>query len=158
MALPAGTLSSCSECVELTTDGTTWTDFSDYLTVLTPDEWVRDSGNMPVFGEDVRVRTSGKLQVFQVRIRGVYVDSTATTNPFAYVWGQHTITCGGPLGVRWAYAGCTTTSQVFSTATATGHSSDVVAVQLPDGDAGSGDPLVWEAVVETAEITRATYV
>ena len=36
MALPTGVLSSCTMCVELSTDGTTWIDFSDYLTVLEP--------------------------------------------------------------------------------------------------------------------------
>lgn len=157
MALPAGTLSSCTMCVALSTNGTTWVDFSDYLTVITPDEWVRDSGNLAVFGEDWRVRTSGKLGVVQVRIRGAYVDSTVTTNPFSYVWAQHTTTCGGALAVRWAPAGCATDNQVFSTATATGHPSDVVAMTLPAGDAGSGDPSIWEAVIEAPGIYRATY-
>lgn len=157
MALPSGTASACAMCVELTTDGTTWTDFSDYLTVLEPDEWTRDTGNMAVFGEDVRVRTSGKLQVEQVRIRGVYVDATATTNPFSYVWAQFTTACGGALGVRWAPLGCATTNQVFSTATATGHDSEVIAMMPPAGDPNSGDPLVWEAVVEASTITKATY-
>lgn len=105
MALPTGTLSSCSMCVELSTDGTSWTDFSNYLTVLEPDEWTRDTGNMAVFTEGRRVRTSGALGVVQVRIRGLYVDSTATTNPFSYVWAQHTQACDAPLAVRWAPAG-----------------------------------------------------
>lgn len=157
MALPEGTLSSCTMCVALSTDGTTWTDFSDYLTVIESDEWVRDSGSMPVFGEDWRINTTGKLNTLQVRVRGAYVDSTATTNPFSYVWAQHTATCGGALAVRWAPAGCETTNQVFSTATATGHPSNIVAMKLPQGDAGSGDPLVWEAVIEAPGIYRATY-
>lgn len=157
MTLPAGALSSCTVCTELSTDGTTWTNFSAWLTVVEPDEWVRDSGSMPTFALDTRVRTSGKLQTLQIRIRGVYEDSTATTDPFVYVWNQHTASCGGALAVRWAPAGCGTANQVFSTATATGHNSGVVAVTPPAGDAGNSDPLTWEAVIEAPWINKATY-
>ena len=158
MALPVGVLSSCAMCVEASTNGTTWIDFSDYLTVLEPDEWTRDSGGMAVFTEGRRVRTSGALGLVQVRVRGVYIDSTATTNPFTYFWAQHTQACSAPLALRWAPAGCATTNQVFSTATATGHQSGIVGMTPgPSGDPNSGDPLVWEAVIETNDVVRATY-
>ena len=157
MALPDGILSSCTNCVELTTNGTTWTDFSDYLTVIEPDAWTRVSGTMHVFGEDYPVNTTGKLEAVQVRIRGVYADSTATTNPFSYVYGQHTSSCGGKLGVRYAPAGCATTNQVFSTATATTHTSKIIEMVLPSPDAASGDPIVWEAVIQAPTWVKATY-
>lgn len=157
MALPVGTLSSCTMCVSLSTDGTTWTDFSDYLTVIEAPEMTRTNGSLPVFGEDVHIITFGKREPFDVRIRGAYVDSTATTNPFSYVWAQWTTTCGGALAVRWAPAGCATTNQVFSTATATGHPCKVTALLPPGGDAASGDPLVWEAVIRANDLYRAAY-
>ena len=53
MALPSGILSSCTMCVELSTNGTTWQDFSDYLTVITPDAVTRDTAEIGVFGEEV---------------------------------------------------------------------------------------------------------
>ena len=158
MALPAGTLSSCKNCIELTTNGTTWVDFSDYLTVIAPDAWTRVSGTMHTFGPDYPINTTGKLNAIQVRIRGVYADTTATTNPFSYVYAQHTATCGGALGVRYAPNGCSTASQVFSTATATGHTSKIIELVLPPPDASSGDPLVWEALVEAPTWVKATYV
>ena len=157
MALPAGTLSSCTLCIGLSTDGTSWTDFSDYLTVIEAPELTRATGNLAVFGEDVHITTVGKKEPVEVRVRGAYVDSTATTNPFSFVWTQWTTTCGGALAVRWAPAGCATTNQVFSTATATGHSSRVVAVTPPSGDASSADPLVWEAVIRASDLSRAAY-
>ena len=157
MALPTGVLGHCTMCVELSTNGTTWTDFSDYLTVLEPDEMSRVTGEAYVFGEDIPQNMLGKRESFTVRIRGMYADSTATTNPFSYVWAQWTTSCGGALAVRWAPAGCATTNQVFSTATATGHQSELINLMPPSGDASSGDPLIWEAVVKGNELYRATY-
>lgn len=158
MTLPAGRLSNCTMCTEFSTDGTTWTNFSNWVAVIAPDEWTRDSDSMPTFGFDARILTTGKLQTTQIRLRGIYEDSTATTDPFVYLWNQHTTTCGGALAVRWAPAGCATTNQVFSTATATGHSSAIVAITPPAGDANEATPLVWEALVETPVIYKATYV
>jgi hypothetical protein len=157
MALPADTLSSCTMCVALSTNGTTWTDFSDYLTVIESPEMTRASASLPVFGEDNHILSTGKKEPFEVRVRGAYVDSTATTNPFSYVWAQWTATCGGALAVRWAPAGCASTNQVFSTATTTGHPCKVTAMLVPGGDAASADPLVWEAVIYASDLYRATW-
>ena len=157
MPLPSGTLSSCTYCVELSTNGTTWTDFSDYITVVETPSISRARGSLAVFGEDYHITTTGKFEPVEIRIRGAYVDSTATTNPFSYVWAQFTTACGGALAVRFAPAGCATTNQVFSTATATGHPSKVVEVMPPSGDAGSADPLVWEAVIYAPQLHKATY-
>jgi hypothetical protein len=158
MALPADTLSSCTMCIEIATDGggTTWTDFSDWLTVLEGPTSSRDTGELPVFGEDKRIVTYGKLGVTDVRIRGVWVDdaATTTTNPFCVAYTAHKTACGGPFAVRWAPAGCATTSQVFTTDL---DSAKISELMYPGGDAGSADPLVWEALVHSNDITMATY-
>ena len=158
MALPTGILSSCTMCVELSTNGTTWTDFSDYLTVLEPGAVTRDTAEESTFGEDVMATAVGHRNPLEVTLRSVYTDATATTNPFSYVWGQWTTNCGGALAVRWAPAGCTTTNQVFSTATATGHYSRLISQTPPAGNAGDAAVLTWEAVVRAPELYRATYV
>ena len=157
MALPTGILSSCTMCVELSTDGTSWTDFSDYLTVLEPGAVTRDTAEESTFGEDVMATAVGHRNPIDITIRSVYTDSTATTNPFSYIWGQCTTNCGGALAVRWAPAGCTTTNQVFSTATATGHYSRLTSQTPPAGNAGDAAVLTWEAVVRAPELYRATY-
>ena len=158
MALPAGILGSCALCVQLSTNGTTWTDFSDYLSIVEPDGMSRLTGEGYVFGEDIAATVVSKREPFNITIRGVYADATATTNPFSYVWGQWTTACGGALAVRWAPAGCATSSQVFSTATATGHYSELVGLTPPSGDSGDAGPLMWEAVVRAPELYRAAYV
>ena len=158
MTLPAGTLSNCTVCVALSTNGTTWTDFSTYLGIIEPSAMTRTTGETALFGNDAKLLSQGKKEAFDITIRGVYADSTATTNPFAYVWGQWTTSCGGALAVRWAPAGCATTNQVFSTATATGHNSKLVSLTPPAGDADSGDALMWEAVIRTGDLWKAAYV
>lgn len=157
MALPSGILTSCTMCVQLSTDGTTWTDFSDYLTVITPDAVTRPTAEEFVFGEDTAATAVGHRNPLEVTIRSVYVDSTATTNPFSYIWAQWTTNCGGSLAVRWAPAGCATTNQVFSTATATGHYSRLISQTPPGGDAGEPGPTMWEATVRAPELYRATF-
>lgn len=158
MALPSGTLSSCTYCVELTTNGTTWTDYSDYLSVVEGPELTRITGEQAVFGEDTMHTTVGKRNPVEVRIRGVYTDTTATASgPFEFCWDQYTTTCGGAIGVRFAPAGCATTNQVFSTCTATGHNGEIISLTPPGGDAGDAAPLMWEAVIRSSELYRATY-
>lgn len=151
MALPTS-LDSCLMCVELSTDGTSWTDFSDDLSVLTPGAISRATGEAYVFGEDIAVTGVGKRAPIEVTIRGVYEEATATTNAFAYLWAAWTTACGGPLAVRWSPAGCATGNRAFSTATAAGHTSKLVDMTSPGGDAGDGAPLMFEAVVRNNEV------
>lgn len=157
MALPTGLLSSCTMCVELSSDGTTWVDFSDYISVVTPDAVTRDTAEIGVFGEDNKATTVGRKNPIEVGLRAVYVDATATTNPFRFVWAQWTTVCGGSMAVRWAPAGCVTTNQVFSTATATGHYSRLISQTPPVGDADDAAPIMWEATVRSNDLYLATY-
>ena len=156
MALPTGILSSCTMCVELSTDGTTWTDFSDYLTVMEPAPVTRDTAEESTFGEDVMATAVGHKNPVEVTLRSVYTDATATTNPFAYIWGQWTTNCGGALAVKWSPAGCTTGNQSFATASATGHYSRLISQTPPAGNAGDAAVLVWEAIVRAPELYWAT--
>ena len=144
-------------CVELSTNGTSWTDFSDYLTVVEGPEMTRMSGEAYVFGEDIAVMTGGKREPVEVQLRGVYVESTATTNPFSFVWAEFTADCGYTVHVRWSPAGCTTAHQVFSTATATTDVAEMTSLTLPGGSADDGSPILWAAVIRAPTIYRATY-
>ena len=161
MALPTGILSSCTMCVELTTNGTDWIDFSSWLTVLEPGAVTRDTAEESTFGEDVMATAVGHRNPIEVTLRSVYTDLTTATgtgaNPFAYIWTQWTTNCGGALAVRWSPAGCTTGSQVFSTATNTGHYSRLISQTPPAGNAGDAAVLTWEAVVRAPELSWATW-
>jgi hypothetical protein len=157
MALPDG-LSSCAMCVELSTDGTAWTDYSDWLSVLEPPELTRVTGEQPVFGEDTMVTTVGKRNPAEVRIRGIYTDTTVVaSSPFELLWDQYEVTCGGAACVRWGPAGCTTDDQVFTTATGATHDSELISITPPGGDAADGAPLMWEAVIRTSQLHKGVW-
>jgi hypothetical protein len=140
------------------TGSATWTDFSDWLSVVEPPPLTRIKGEQAVFGEDIHVTGVGKRNPTEIRIRGVYVDSTATaSNPFLYLWNAYTTACGGPMALRWSPFGCSTAHTMFATATATGHDSEIVSITPPGGDASDGAPLMWEAVIRSSELYHATW-
>jgi len=139
-------------CVELMAGGTTWTDYSDFLTVVEPPTQTRDVGEAYVFGEDTAVLGSGRLAPTDVTIRGVWTD--ATTDPFYAVEAEFTTACGDMVAVRWSPGGCTTDHRSYRTSTT---ASEVVSLTYPGGDAGSSDVIMWEAVIRSPDITEATW-
>ena len=154
MALPTGT-SGCSACVQLSTDGTTWVAFEDWISVVEPDELTRISGSGHTLGEDLPLTYTGKQEAKSIRIRGVYSQGTATTDPWLFVYTAFTTACGGMLGVQWGPFGCGTANQVFATASTTACLSNIVGLTPPGADVSSADPLTWEAAVHYSEISRA---
>jgi hypothetical protein len=153
MALPSG-MTSCAMCVEYTTHGTDWDDVSDEMSVVEPPTATRMSGEAYVFGEDTAVTGVGKREPVEVTIRGVFQEGTTTAHGFYQAYTEFVTTCGGLFAVRWAPGGCTTDNEVFSTQTA---DSEIVSLTYPAGDAGSGDIIMYEAVVRTSAVTRATW-
>jgi len=155
MALPDG-MTSCAMCVQYNTaTGTaTWIDASDALSVVEPPSQARMTGEAYVFGEDVAVTGVGKREPVEVTVRGVFAEGSTTAHPFYQIYAQFTTACGGPFAVRWAPASCTTDHEVFSTNTV---DSEVVSVTFPAGEAGSADPIMFEAVIRSRDITRAVW-
>lgn len=154
MTLPEG-MSSCAVCVEITDDGgTTWDDVSDDVTVITPGEGTRQTGEAFVFGEDLALVVFGKRDPLDWVLRGVYTEGTATTDVWNTLYTSWSTTCGGTLGVRYAPLGCATTSQVFALPPAT---AKVTSITPPLVDAGSPDVLMYEATVHANTFTWATY-
>jgi hypothetical protein len=146
-------------CVSLRTSGTAWVDYSDWLSVVESPELTRITGEQAVFGEDYHAVTVGKINPVEVRIRGVYTDTTVTaSSPFEFLWDAFEATCGTEVALQWGPAGCTTADTVFSTATATGSDSEVVSITPPGGDASDGAPLMWEAVIRSSRLHRAVWV
>jgi len=140
-------------CVELMAgSATTWTDYSDNLSVLEPPTWDRDTAMANVFGETAPLTVVGKHNPVDVTVRGIFAEGTA--DPFYVVYAQYTTACSGMVAVRWAPAGCATTHDAFYTSTTV---SRVSSLTFPGGDSGSADVIMWEFVVHSPDITRATY-
>ena len=151
MALPAG-VSACNMCVQLMTS-TTWTDYSDHLSVVDPPVQTRPTGEAYVFGEDTAVTGVGKRGPMDVLVRGVWVAGSTTASVFYTVYQEFTAACGDMVAVRWGPDGCTTSKDVFYTSTT---KSEVTSLTFPGGDAGSADIIMFEFVVHTPDVTHAT--
>lgn len=150
MALPNG-MSSCSMCVEIMT-GTSWVDVSDNMSVVEPPTQTRMAGQAYVFGEDVPLTTVGKREPADVTVRGVWAQGTA--DPFYTVYSAYTTPCGGLVAVRWSPAGCATTADTFYTNTTR---SELISLQFPGGDSADANPIMYQFVVHSPEITRGTW-
>ena len=151
MALPTG-MSACTMCVELMAGATTYTDYSDWLTVVEPPTQTRETGEAYVFGEDTAILGSGRLSTADVTVRGVFTDGTA--GPFYAAYTEFVTACGDMVAVRWSPEGCATSGDTFYTSTT---ASEVVSLTFPGGDAASADVLTWEMVIRTPTITRAVW-
>jgi len=138
-------------CVELMT-GTAWVDYSDNLSVLESPTWTRPTAEANVFGETAPLTVTGKHEAVDVTVRGIWAEGT--TDAFYTVYAQYTTACSGLVAVRWAPAGCATSSDAFYTSTT---ASIVSSVTPPGGDSGAPDVLMWEFVVHSPSITRATW-
>jgi len=155
MALPTG-MTACSMCVEYSTaTGTAaWIDASDSLSVVEPPTVTRMTGEAYVFGEDTAVTGVGKREPVEVTVRGVFAEGSGTGDLNYVVYTEFVEACGGPFAIRWAPGSCTSAHEVYSTATS---DSEVVSYTPPAGDAGSGDIIMFEFVVRSHELTRATW-
>lgn len=152
MALPEG-MSACAMCVELMT-GTTFVDYSDWLSVVDPPTQTRDAGEAYVYGEDTAVIGIGRRGPVDVTIRGVWTDVGTTADPFYVTMTEFITACGDMVAVRWSPGGCATTHRSFRTSTT---KSEVISLTYPGGDAGSADVIMWEAVIRSPDITEAAW-
>ena len=151
MALPDA-MSACAMCVEVMVGGTTFTDYSDEVSVVDAPGLARMSADAYVFGEDTALIGYGKREPGEVTIRGVYVDTT--TSLFYLANGAFTTACGALFAVRYSPGGCTTAHRSLRTSTTV---AKIVNLTPPSGDAGSADILMWEATIKTPDITEATW-
>lgn len=151
MALPDA-MSACSMCVEIMAGGTTWTDYSDFLTVIEPPTQTRMTAEQYVFGEDTAALGWGKREPVDVPVRGVFEEGTAS--PFYAVLQEWEAACGDMVAVRYSPGGCTTDNDSFRTSTTAGKMSTIT---YPGGDAASADVLMFEFSIRTPEITRAVW-
>ena len=150
MALPDG-MSTCAMCVEIMT-GTTFIDVSDTMNVVEPPTQTRITGQGYVFGEDTALTTAGKREPVELTVRGIWAEGTA--DPFYTVYTSFTADCGNLLAVRYTPGGCSTSHDAFSSSTTR---SEVMSLTFPGGEAENADPIPFEFVVRTPDITRAAW-
>jgi hypothetical protein len=132
--------------VEISTNGTTWTDISGYTNKIEWDGGEREIAEASVFGEDVAKIAPGKRSPVEITVTVAYDESTSS--PLETL--QSAYESSSTLQVRWSPTGGVTGSKRYS---AIGY---VTTPIVPAGDAEASDVLMVEFTLKAPEITVET--
>ncbi len=149
MAQTTNAISFAGAKVEVSTDGTTWTDISGFATAVELGGGERQTGTAFTFDGDTAIIRGGKREPLEVTVRVVYTEGAsdpAETVRAAYENGTD-------LYIRWSPKGGASGDALFTTDAAV-----VTTPPYPAGEAGSGDPVVIEFTALTPKVTRSTIV
>ena len=145
----AGEMSFAKSKVEVSTNGTTWTDISGAATAVSVSGGDRQTGEAYPFNLDTAVITVGKREPIEVTVKALYTEGS----PGVYETVRAAYEGGTALYVRWSPKGGTTGNFQFVT-----DSGIVTSAVYPTGEAGSGDPVMFEFAVKVAKITKSVVV
>lgn len=135
--------------VEMKIAAGAWTDISGEHTKIEVDGGETKSGEAFTNTGSTAILTSGKREKYTVKVNIVYTEGVST--PWKLLFDGWR--AGSLIQFRWAPKGGTTGDYQYATATA---GNVCKYVSLPVGEAGSADPVLCEAVLETPDITQAT--
>ena len=131
--------------VEVSTDGTTWTDISGFANSVEIGGGDRQTGEVYTFDGDTAIITTGKREPLEITVKAVYTEGA--NDPFEVVRAAYE--GGTSLYVRWSPKGGTTGDFQFES-----DAGYVTNAIYPQGEAGSGDPVVVEFTVKTPKVTK----
>lgn len=148
MAQATGGMSFVDAMVEISTNGSSWTEVSGWANTVEFSGGDRALGEFFTADGDNAIVTAGKLNTYKVTVRVLYTES-ATTDPFEVVRTQHQTAGGGRLDVRVSPAGGAQNDYRFTLG-----SGKIETFVWPAGDASSGDALACEFTVAAATIVK----
>jgi len=139
--------------------GDTWLSLSCYATSIAVTGGDRGTGEVNVFCDERPIVKAGKKASQDVTVRFVYTEIlegadqgwTGSKTPFETIreWDDAT---GGAIEVRYWPAGKTWGNYVFGTEDAI-----ITSFLDPQGEAGSGDPVLGEFTVKTEELHKSAW-
>ncbi len=131
--------------MEVSTNGTTWTDISGFANSIEVSGGERQIGEAYTFDGDTALLTSGKREPVEVTVRVVYTEGTS--EPFEVVRAAYED--GSSVYVRWSPKGGSAGNFQFTTAAGL-----VSSLTYPAGEVG-GDPVMVEFTVKTPGISKS---
>lgn len=134
--------------VEIKIASGSWTDISGEHTKIEVDGGERQSGQAFTNTGSTPILTSGKSEKFTVKVSIVYTEGVSAPWKLLY----DAFRAGSLVQMRWAPKGGATGDYQYATATSGNVCKNVT---LPVGEAGSPDPVLAQAVLETPDITQA---
>lgn len=134
--------------VEISSNGTTWTDISGFSSNIEPDPGKRQSGEVWTYSGDKARIEGGKKEPLNVKVSLVYTEGS--TDPYNVVLGYFDATGGTKAQVRWSPKGGTTGNYQF-----TADSGVITEQAYPSGEPQDGKPIVCAFTLRTPGITKA---
>ena len=150
MTQATGSQSFFEAMVEIRPTGgsTAWQDISGFGSSVAVSGRERQTGEAYTYDGDHAILGLGKLQPCDVTVRCVYTEGN--NDPYAKALSaleNHTV-----LQVRWSPFGGTAASDKIYTTNET--YSFVTSCLPPAGEAGSGDPIMFEFTVKTSDVLQ----
>jgi hypothetical protein len=142
----AGEISFSKAKVEVSTNGTTWTDISGAATAVEVKGGDRKVGEAYAYSLDYPIITYGKRDPINVTVKALYTEGASET----FETTRAAYEAGTSLYVRWSPKGGATGNFQFTT-----DAGVVTSIAYPVGEAEKGDPVLCEFTIETAKITKS---
>lgn len=131
--------------VEISTDGTAWTDISGHAFRVTPSASSRNQGQAYTFDGENPIVKVGKKQPQTVRVDIIYTEQTA--DAYEVARAAYESAGGGTLYVRWSPAGGGSGDKQLSSG-----SGFVQEFGYAEIDAESNDPIRAYFIVQTGGV------
>jgi hypothetical protein len=145
MAQTTGQTSFRANKVEVSVNGSSWTDISGFSNSVIPDGGNRKIGEDYTFDGDTALLTPGKREPMDLKVRIIYTEGAA--DPQEVVRAAYE--AASPLYIRWSPKGGNSGNFRYTA------SSGIVATPpYPGGEASSEKPVITEFTVKSATVTK----
>jgi len=144
MAQTTGSVAQSNFKIEVSTNGSSWTDISGQSNTVETDGGEHQTGEQYTADGDVPVVTySNKVSSTTVKCSILYTETSGEA--FAVIYARY-IGTDKTIYLRYAPKGGTTANKryVASNAANTAIAVPIITCNPPNGDASSGDPLMFE--------------
>jgi len=134
--------------VEISTNGSSWTDISGHANQVNPSPSERRQGEAYTFDGEYPIVKVGKQQSKSVDVKIIYTEETA--DAFEVARAQHEAAGGGTMYVRWSPAGGQGGEFLFTT-----DAGFVKTFNYAPVDAEEDGPMQVTFTVQCAQITKS---
>jgi hypothetical protein len=134
--------------VEISTDGTSYTDISGHATQVSGTTQNRATGEVYTFDGDTAIITGGKLQPLDVTVSTVYTETT--TDAFTVAMTEFQTAGGDPLYVRWSPDGGDGGDFQFATG-----ACEITSFDFPEVASDNAGPVLTSFTVRAPSITKS---
>jgi hypothetical protein len=155
MAVTTTAMSAVDATIEVSVNGTTWTDLSGSANSVEPGEQTRMTGVAYVFEGDVGIVTSGKREPLEITVSALYTETAGET--FETV--RSLFEAGTRLFFRYSPQGVGATGRAVYTASNDGTTAGAVVITTlswPTAEAETADPVAISFQVMAPAMIRTT--